>query len=68
MKATSLLASFLSLNFGTRSLKSENSEVAYSNVLKEILNDDHRNTQTDEKMKADTTTKTAEYTVISKWF
>ena len=31
--------------------------MAYSNVLKEILNDDHRNTQTDEKMKADTTRK-----------
>ena len=36
MRATSLLASFSRRNFGTRSLMSENSEVAYSNVSKEM--------------------------------
>ena len=35
MRATSLLASFSRRNFGTRSLKSENSEVTYSNASKE---------------------------------
>ena len=35
MKETSHLASFSSRNFSTRSLKSENSEVAYCNVSKE---------------------------------
>ena len=34
MRTTSLLASFSRRNFGTRSLLSENSEVAYSNVQK----------------------------------
>ena len=54
MRATSHLASFSRRNFGTRSLKSENLEVVYSNALKEIQNDEDMNTQTDEKMKAQT--------------
>ena len=49
MWATSHLASFLRRNFGTRSLKSENSEATYSNVSKELRNDEHMDTQTDEK-------------------
>ena len=40
MRATSLLASFSRRNFGTRSLKSENSEVTYSNASKEMQNDE----------------------------
>ena len=40
MRATSLLASFSRRNFGTRSLMSENSELAYSNVSKEMQNDE----------------------------
>ena len=54
MRATSHLASFSRRNFGTRSLKSENLEVVYSNASKEIQNDEDMNTQTDEKMKAQT--------------
>ena len=49
MWATSHLASFLRRNFGTRSLKSENPEATYSNVSKELRNDEHMDTQTDEK-------------------
>ena len=49
MRATSLLASFSRRNFGTRSLMSENSEVAYSNVSKEMQNDEHMDTPKDEK-------------------
>ena len=54
MRATSHLASFSRRNFGTRSLKSEKLEVVYSNAWKEIQNDEDMNTQTDEKMKAQT--------------
>ena len=54
MRATSHLASFSRRNLGTRSLKSENLEVVYSNASKEIQNDEDMNTQTDEKMKAQT--------------
>ena len=62
MRATSLLASFSRRNFGTRSLMSENSELAYSNVSK------HMDTPKDEKMKAQTTRQTARKTAISNWF
>ena len=54
MRTSSNLASFSRRNFGTRSLKSENSEAAYSNVSKEMQNDEHIDTQTDEEMKAQT--------------
>ena len=49
MRATSLLASFSPRNFGTRSLMSENSEVAYSNVSKQMQNDEHMDTQKTKK-------------------
>ena len=68
MRATSLLASFSRRNFGTRSLMSENSELAYSNVSKEMQNDEHMDTPKDEKMKAQTTRQTARKTAISNWF
>ena len=68
MRATSLLASFSRRNFGTRSLMSENSEVAYSNLSKEMQNNEHMDTQKDEKMKAQTTRQTARKTAISSWF
>ena len=54
MRTSSHLASFSRRNFGTRSLKSENSEAAYANVSKETQNDAHIDTQTDEEMKAQT--------------
>ena len=47
---------------------SENSEVAYSNLSKEMQNDEHMDTQRDEKMKAQTTRQTARKTAISNWF
>ena len=46
MRATSHLTSFSRRNFGTRSLKSENSEATYFNVSKEMQNDEHMDTQT----------------------
>ena len=67
MRATSHLASFSSRNFGTISLKSENSEVAYCNVSKEMQNNEHMDIQTDEKMKAQTTRQTVGKKIISKW-
>ena len=51
MRATPLLASFSRRNFGTRSLKSENSEVTYSNASKEMQNDERMDTQKVEKMR-----------------
>ena len=42
--------------------------MAYSNVSKEMQNDEHMDSQTDEKMKAQRTRKTAKQPVISKWF
>ena len=62
MRATSHLTSFSRRNFGTRSLKSENSEATYFNVSKEMQNDEHMDTQTYVKW------QTARQTVISKWF
>ena len=47
---------------------SENSEVAYSNVSKEMQNDEHMDTPKDEKMKAQTTRQTARKTATSSWF
>ena len=47
---------------------SENSEVAYSNVSKEMQNDEHMDTPKDEKMKVQTTRQTARKTAISNWF
>ena len=67
MRTTSHLASLSRGNFGSRSQKSENSEMAYSNVSKEMQNDEHMDSQTDEKMKAQRT-RTAKQPVISKWF
>ena len=64
----SLLASFSRRNFGTRSLRSENSEVTYSKASKEMQNDEHMDTQKVEKMKAQTTRLTARKTAISNWF
>ena len=46
MRVTSHLTSFSRRNFGTRSLKSENSEATYFNVSKEMQNDEHMDTQT----------------------
>ena len=68
IRATSLLASFSRRNFGTRSLKSENSEVTYSNASKEMQNDERMDTQKVEKMKGQTTRQTARKTAISNWF
>ena len=42
--------------------------MAYSNVSKEMQNDEHMDSQTDEKLKARKTRKTAKQPVISKWF
>ena len=42
--------------------------MAYSNVSKEMQNDEHMDSQTDEKMKAQKTRKTAKQPVTSKWF
>ena len=42
--------------------------MAYSNVLKEMQNNEHMDTQTDEKMKAQTTRQTARKTGISNWY
>ena len=47
---------------------SENSEVAYSSLSKEMQNNEHMDTQKDEKMKAQTTRQTARKTAISNWF
>ena len=68
MRAGKHLTSFSRRNFSIRSLKSENSEVAYSNVSKEMQSDEHMDAQTDEKMKAQTTKQTARKKIISKWF
>ena len=65
MRATLHLASFSRRNFGIRSLKSENSEAAYSNVSKEMQHDEHMDTNR-RKLKAQTTRQTARKTVISK--
>ena len=42
--------------------------MAYSNVSKEMQNDEHMDTQKVEKMKAQTTRLTARKTAISNWF
>ena len=47
---------------------SENSELAYSNVSKEMQNDEHMDTPKDENMKGQTTRQTARKAAISNWF
>ena len=42
--------------------------MAYSNLSKEMQNNEHMDTQKDEKMKAQTTRQTARKTAISNWF
>ena len=42
--------------------------MAYSNVSKEMQNDEHMDTQKDEEMKAQTTRQTTRKMAISNWF
>ena len=42
--------------------------MAFSNVSKEMQNDEHMDTQKDEEMKAQTTRQTTRKMAISNWF
>ena len=74
MRATSLLASFSRRYFGTRSMKSKNSEVnlfrkwPIPTLQKKMQNDERMDTKKVEKMKAQTTRQTARKTAISNKF